>query len=231
MSGESDVEACVRETKEEIGINFNSHGSVKLSGKVADVALYREGRHILDVACFLFTTNRPLKLDPNQEEVQDVIWAPVHRITTPKVVYPIHVDYNYSKMSYRRIFGLSQVVMPAVNLSDEVKDRPFMLWGLTLELTETILGIGPTRLQHPSPVLHRIGVEYKFTERTGILNLVWSVFVKCLRITGKTRHFSHDHFLFCRFVDTIVVLVFGSISYIIIKCFHTRSRSYVSLLN
>ncbi|WII73585.1 CoA pyrophosphatase [Bdellovibrio sp. 22V] len=126
-SDKSDLEAALRETKEEVGVDLHPD---ELLGRLDDVQA-RKGGTLLDfyIRPFVFYTQREFAVTLDAAEVADFFWVPLKEIQNPQ---------RQTHYTVEREFG--HVKLPAVQL-----DREPPLWGLTymmiLNLFERLNGL------------------------------------------------------------------------------------------
>lgn len=123
----TDLDAAVRETQEEIGVDLMAQ---ELLGRLDDIQARKAGT-LLDfyIRPFVFHTKREFGITLDATEVADFFWVPLKHIQDP---------HRLTQYEVRREMGVAQ--LPAVYL-----DREPPLWGLTymmvLNLLERIRGV------------------------------------------------------------------------------------------
>lgn len=126
-SDTTDLEAALRETREEIGVELKAE---ELIGRLDDIQA-RKGGTMLDfyIRPFVFHLDREITVTPDPAEVADFFWVPVRELINPtrQTVYEVPRENGSLKL-------------PAVSLGRELP-----LWGLTymmvLNLLERLHGV------------------------------------------------------------------------------------------
>jgi 8-oxo-dGTP pyrophosphatase MutT (NUDIX family) len=103
-----------RETKEEVGIDLDSHG--EYLGRMAELQAMSRGRPVsMTIAPFVYLISSEVEPKPNPKEVQDTIWVPLKFIQRDAV--ESHVQ--------RQITDVIAIEVPALVYSGKT------IWGLT----------------------------------------------------------------------------------------------------
>ncbi|KYG63360.1 coenzyme A pyrophosphatase [Bdellovibrio bacteriovorus] len=126
----TDLDAALRETKEEVGVDLTADD---LLGRLDDVQARKSGS-MLDfyIRPFVFYTNRDFALTLDASEVADFFWIPLKEIQNPQrqTHYKIKRDNGHDHH------------LPAIYL-----DRDPPLWGLTymmvIDLLNRLRSLGP----------------------------------------------------------------------------------------
>lgn len=113
------LRTAVRETAEEIGLDLDAHGN--LLGVLEDQdATGRRARAPMPIRPFVFELHRPADFRPN-EEVTEVIWAPVAPLLRGERASSIEVDWEKNRYT-----------LPAYDLDGRI------VWGLTYRMLQTL---------------------------------------------------------------------------------------------
>jgi 8-oxo-dGTP pyrophosphatase MutT (NUDIX family) len=214
-TGEEDLETCLREVKEEIGIDLSQTSLARFCGELDTQTIFQNKKPFLSVVGFSFEIRGDPLLNPDPKEVQCAVWVPIRAITNPAVVLPFIFEIKGPSDSasqrmhsrWRRVIGLSNVVQPSVSLLDASSHKKFILWGLTLGMAQTAIGMRPLELRHPNKLLDKLGVKYRFTERTGILNILWTLYSTANSRIEEKLHFSYHHARFSQMIDIVSLLI------------------------
>ncbi len=111
---------AVRETREEVGIDLDAHGT--LLGRLADLeAVARARRTGLVIAPFVFALERDVPLTFDAEEVAEALWAPLAPLARGDGASTIRYDRD----------GLS-LDLPCWHVQGRV------VWGLTHRMMQTL---------------------------------------------------------------------------------------------
>ncbi len=118
------LDAALRETREEVGLDLQEAGG--LIGRLSDVRAIGRGRPLkMVITPFVFTLSSMPELVTNHE-VETVVWVPVSFLTDHE---------NRETMTYRR-----------EDLSYELpcyRYRDHLIWGLTLGMVDDLLSLTP----------------------------------------------------------------------------------------
>jgi 8-oxo-dGTP pyrophosphatase MutT (NUDIX family) len=226
--GESDVQTAIREAKEEIGIDLTNESLYTPLGRISDRSIYLNGRRTLVVGCFVFQTKdcgEPITRDPR--EVEAFTWVPLTYIQDQRRIEPFELKLSRGLRSpvvpwlqrWLQLIGIDNILFPSILLPGEPSEKDFRLWGLTLNLTENILGIRPLKLQHPIRMLRAVGVGQRFKAGHGFHDILWSMMALVLGRVREDIHFSQLYRMYIAWLHFILL----GISYIIVKKVHPGS--------
>lgn len=177
----NDVVTCMREVKEEVGIDLSR--GFDLVGRVDDIQMIENGKLGLSVRCFVFKTEEEhVELKPDSREVAACGWADLESARDPKNITEVSLSITPSLLGvptylhrYAQSLGLDKVVFPALRL--DIKDAtsidPFILWGLTLRFVQMILKVDPTLLYHDRRLFGFIRVQKRF-EHSYVHDVLWT---------------------------------------------------------
>lgn len=117
----TDLDAALRETKEEVGVDLNPD---ELLGRLDDIQARKAGS-LLDfyIRPFVFHTNRDFSITLDASEVADFFWVPLKEIQNP-----------YRQTHYPVTREQGTLDLPAVDI-----DREPPLWGLTYMMVLNLL--------------------------------------------------------------------------------------------
>lgn len=119
----SALDAAIRETREEIGVDLSPR---ELLGQLNDVQARRSGAHLdFFIRPFVFHINRTITTNLDPSEVADFFWVPVHELKKPT-----------RQTKYQMQQGTQVLELPAVHL-----DRETPLWGLTYSMVLDLMNI------------------------------------------------------------------------------------------
>lgn len=156
-AGESDLEAAIRECREEIGLDLSDPTCFRLLGRLDDRVIRRRNRPTLSLRPFVFMQicflTPALCLQPT--EVAAVRWVSVDRLLSPdhrktgRFIFPL--DRYFPSLA--RVGVAGSVSFPHLRLEaeDELdmlqtsEGLEFILWGITLEIVSDafyVCGIG-----------------------------------------------------------------------------------------
>lgn len=114
--GEPLLDTAIRETREEIGVDLRPHDFL---GALPDVPTHRTG---LVVRCYVFALRG--EVDPRpQEEVADVVWAPI----LPMMRGEFSSSYEFLPDGFK-----DPITLPSYRLGERV------VWGLTYRMLELL---------------------------------------------------------------------------------------------
>jgi 8-oxo-dGTP pyrophosphatase MutT (NUDIX family) len=111
-AGESDLEAVIRETREEIGLQL---GKTQILGRLDDVQAVGHGKVLaMAIAPFVFCCSRVPETKLDAKEVQEVIWIPIDFLKNDKHLETLPFTFNNLEQQLpcyvyleRKIWGLS----------------------------------------------------------------------------------------------------------------------------
>ncbi len=113
------LRTAIRETCEEIGLDLDAHA--RLVGVLEDQdATGRRGRAPMPIRPFVFELQRDADLRPN-EEVTEVIWAPIAPLLRGERASSIDVDWEKNRYT-----------LPAYDLDGRI------VWGLTYRMLQAL---------------------------------------------------------------------------------------------
>lgn len=112
--------AAVRETREEVGFDLDTHGTY--AGRLSDVAAIARGKVIpMTITPYVWTTDADPVFQPNYE-VAEVLWVPMSFLLDPA---------NRGTMKYGR--GVAAIRLPCYRYEGR------RIWGLTLKMLDELL--------------------------------------------------------------------------------------------
>jgi len=114
---------AVRETREEVGIDLDQHG--RRLGHLDDLCAVGRGRPLdLIITPFVCAVTAPVKLVPNQDEVQSAFWIPLGSLRHDEV-----------RGTFRHGHGEQEITHPAFVY------RGYTIWGLTHRILNGLLDL------------------------------------------------------------------------------------------
>ncbi len=115
------VEAAVRETREEVGFNLETHG--RLIGRLDDIHATARGKRLpLAITPVVFALAEPVELTPRPDEVADYVWISLDDLAA---------GAHDSSMRYRS--GELEARLPCWQVGR------YRIWGLTYLMTSSLL--------------------------------------------------------------------------------------------
>ena len=222
-----DVATCMREVKEEVGIDLSR--GFELVGRVDDIHMIENGKAGLSVRCFVFKSDEEsVEVKADSREVAEYGWADLNCATSLSSQTELSLTITPSLLgvpsflhSYAQALRLDKVVFPAVRLhmKDASTSDPFILWGLTLRFVHMILKVDPTLLYHDSRLLGFIRIQKRF-EHAYIHDVLWTAMTGILQM-GR-EHPSKNARLYFWLLHTGLIGVIASLWLV-------RSRLYFRL--
>jgi len=200
--GESDLDTCIRETREELGLELSDESLFSRIGRLDDTGIYFNDRVSFVLGCFIFKVNpavpvEAIAITPDLREVKDYAWVPLEciidssrlvpyeLILTSGSLLPIHEHFR----RYARLLRIDKLVFPSIIL--ETSRNIFQLWGITLRLTEQVANLPPTVLQHTFPLLRSLEIPMRFPRNFLAHDVLWHVMLKVAGSKHERNHFSY----------------------------------------
>ena len=118
----SNFSCAIRETEEELGVDLSQWGAPL--GELSDVNTgWRKDRPEMLVTPFVFSVSELPKLTPN-DEVDDVVWVPLHFLMDESNREPLEWEWKGQKME-----------------TDSYLFDCYRIWGLSLMMIDEMMGL------------------------------------------------------------------------------------------
>ncbi|ORZ13977.1 NUDIX hydrolase domain-like protein [Absidia repens] len=157
---ETDMETAMREVEEEIGLDLGGQDFLHL-GKLNDKEITSlENKFMMILVPFVFlqisVKTPPLTIQP--AEVAAVHWVSLHYlVSTPTTLFDpfgTHIPDTQRILKNPRpgIVKVPSLTLPTASMSepDDSVEEPVILWGLTLHVTQQLIGFASNQLQEDS---------------------------------------------------------------------------------